>query len=86
MFPRLDEQLANLEAHLDQPQRDQLVDEAVNQLNDVLLALENILDRLLEVESYHELIDIVRSIIREQDILLERTRTQQKKKALDLLR
>ena len=54
--------------------------------DEILLALEGILQKMLELETYNELVDLVRELIRDQDDLSDRTRKEQKKSALELLK
>jgi hypothetical protein len=49
-----------------------------------LLELDDVLQKMLDLETYNELLDIVRDLIKEQSELLERTRQQQKKQLRDL--
>ena len=48
--------------------------------------MQLVLDRMLELETYNELIDLVRALISEQEALNEKTKKEQKKRALDLLK
>ncbi len=59
---------------------------AVEQADQVLLELENVLEKMLDLESYAELVDLIRSMIEDQAKLTDRTREQRKKSALDLLK
>ena len=58
---------------------------AVQQANAILLAMNQILEDMLDLETYNELLDIVRSIIEEQKALIKEKKKEQKKQVLDLL-
>jgi hypothetical protein len=97
MFPELDKRLARLVAPLegdaeklaaldsDDPQVVAAADDAVRQVNSILVAMNSILQQMLDLETYNELLDIVRSLIDEQERLMNETKKQQKKQILDLL-
>lgn len=59
-------------------------DEAINQANEVLLAMNDVLENMLDLESFNELLDLVRGIIRDQEKMILETKKQQKKQLLDL--
>ena len=52
----------------------------------MLLKLDEVLQRMLELETYNELIELVRDLIGEQDDLLEKTKEERKQQVLDLLK
>ena len=56
------------------------------QAETVLLKLDEVLQRMLELETYNELIELVRDLIGEQDDLLEKTKEERKQQVLDLLK
>lgn len=60
-------------------------EEAVQAANQLLAELNNVLESMLDIETYNELIEIVRSIIDDVDGVIEETRKQRRKNALDLL-
>ncbi len=87
MFPELSKVLGSLEQNIYQPQvADELTAEAIRQLDEILLAMESVRDKMLDLESYNELIDQMRALIRDQDDLIEKTKKRRKQSALDLLR
>ncbi len=87
MFPALNVQLKSLQQQLDDPAAsDQAVDLAVEMADAVLLELDKVLQKMLELESFNELMNIVRSLIEDQQEIIEKTKEEQKKGALDLLR
>jgi hypothetical protein len=58
---------------------------AVHQQADlVLLEMNKVLQKMLEYETYNELVDTLRKIISGQDELMEATKLQQKRAALGL--
>ena len=86
-FPRLIEKLVELEKLVGNEAREPAVAEETLQQTDQLLAdMQLVLDRMLELETYNELIDLVRALISEQEALNEKTKKEQKKRALDLLK
>ena len=86
-FPRLLEKLLELEKLVGDQAREPVVAEETLQQTDELLAnMQIVLDRMLELETYNELIDLVRALISEQEALNEKTKKEQKKRALDLLK
>ena len=96
-FPELDRRLVALVARLDEltrqdaagPQEDgatvTLAEAAVSQTNDILLAMEQVLQNMLDIEDYNELLDRVRDLIAEQEGLLDETKTLQKRQILELI-
>jgi hypothetical protein len=58
----------------------------LNQLDGVIVQLEGILAKMLDLESYNELVDLVRGIIQEQESLSEQTKQRQRENALELLK
>ena len=85
-FPSLQQTLQQLEQHVaEMPRRHQLSDQAVEQINRILAALEDILKHILRIETYNELLDIVRSILEDQEQLNKDTRQQQEEQVIDLL-
>ena len=59
---------------------------SLQQTDEVILAMEQVLAKMLDLESYNELLEIVRSLIRDQEVLEERTREEQRRQALELLK
>jgi hypothetical protein len=58
-------------------------DAALEQANVVLLAMHDVLDNMLDLESFNELLDLVRGIIHDQERMIIETKKQQKKQLLD---
>ncbi len=89
MFPVLDGRLERLRMHLEEARPEDEIRAAsvatVTQVDQILIQLEAVLEKMLELETYNELVELVRKMIRDQEDLTERTKEQQKKSALDLL-
>jgi len=92
-FPRLDEQLAALDALLRdlgaKPAGDQAAepaDLAIDQANVVLSELEAVLAKMQDLETYNELLDIVRDLLKDQGKLIERTQQERKRQTLEDLK
>ncbi len=87
MFPELDRRLELLEQKLNQGQAgDQTASAAVQQTDDILVELDKVLQKMLELETYNELINIVRSLLEEQKQITEQTKKQRVKQVRDLLK
>ena len=87
MFPELDRQLKDLEQKLTDPAAsDQAVDAAVQQADDILLELDKVLQKMLELETFNELMNIVRSLIEDQEQLIDKTKKARSSEALELLK
>ena len=86
-FPRLIEKLLELEKLVgDEDREPTMAEETLQQTDELLADMQLVLDRMLELETYNELIDLVRALISEQEALNEKTKKEQKKRALDLLK
>ena len=59
---------------------------AVDQANQILLELQAVLQKMMDLEDFNELLDIVRSLIDDQERLSTETKKEQKKAVLDLLK
>ena len=91
LFPELETRLEVLVAAMDQnidalaatgkedADTVAFADSALEQANDVLLAMQHVLDNMLDIESFNELLDLVRGIIRDQERMIIETKKQQKK-------
>jgi hypothetical protein len=94
-FPVWDKQLEQIIAQLsNRGAADPSVEDAelvkqteltLQQADKILLAFDAILQNMLDIESYNELLDIVRGLIEDQERLMNETKKQQKKQVLDLL-
>ena len=86
-FPALDTELIELETVIGRKsgQIDQAA-LALDRADVVLLKLTVVLDNMLELETYNELIDLIRSLIGDQEQINEKTQQERKKQVLDLLK
>ena len=87
MFPELEQQLQDLEQKLNDPSAsDPSVDAAVQQADNILLELDKVLQKMLELETFNELMNIVRSLIEDQAQLMDETKKARSSEALELLK
>jgi len=87
LFPQLEKQLKELEQSLTDPSAsDQAVDLAVQQADTILLELDKVLQKMLELETYNELMNIVRSLLEDQEQLIDKTKKARSSEALELLK
>ena len=87
LFPQLGATLKELELRLPDPSAgDQMADLAVQQTDTILLELENVLQKMLELETFNELMNILRSLIEDQDQVMDRTKKERASQARDLLK
>lgn len=85
-FPGLESQLRDLQARLADPvAAGPLQVAALAQADKILVEMKQVLDRMLELETFNEVLDMLRSVIVAQEKLNEATKTQQKQKAKALL-
>ena len=78
-FPSLDAQLAKLEELISKPERDSaaVADSAamsIEELDRVLLNLDQVLQKMLDLETFNELVDLVRALIEQQDEVTDETK------------
>jgi hypothetical protein len=79
-FQSLEKQLTDLEPVLeDASTGPPLAEKTVAQTNELIAQLDAILQKMLKLESYNEIIDLVRDMIREQQALRDETKRQQKR-------
>ena len=57
---------------------------SIQATENLLNRLNEVLQEMLDIESYNELLDLVRGMIKEQDELIRKTKDQKKKQLLDL--
>ncbi|MEX0977878.1 MAG: hypothetical protein WDZ48_03450, partial [Pirellulales bacterium] len=84
-FPKLHEQLKQLATQLSSPQAavpSQAA--AVAQIDAILIEMKQVLDKMLELETFNEVVDMLRQIIDAQQKVNDETRQQQKKNLRDL--
>jgi hypothetical protein len=93
-FPQLRRQITELErivmadetAALDLPVMRSAVKDAVATNDQILLQLSRVLEKMLDLESFNEILDLMRGLIQDQESLLEETEDAQKKRVLDLFK
>ncbi len=82
---RLQDQIAAMERAVDKGEiASETAGEAVETAEEVLLQLTAVLEKMLDLESYNEILDMVRELIDDQQRLLEETKEERKKRVLDL--
>jgi hypothetical protein len=85
-FVQLDERLARLETRHDDPtESSDLRDGAVEQTDRILKTMHDVLARMVELEDFNEAVQLLRSIIEEQEQLREAVRERRKAKLRQLL-
>ncbi|MDB4694935.1 polyketide synthase, partial [bacterium] len=60
--------------------------EAVSTAEDVILQLNAILEKMLDLETYNEVLDLVRQLMNDQTDLTDETKQERKKQVLDLFK
>jgi hypothetical protein len=96
-FPELDrrlEKLAEVIARLEQQKSLEKEDAttvaaaqaAIDQANQILNAMDDVLKKMMDLEDFNELLDIVRTLIEDQEKLMNEAKKEQKKAVLDLLK
>jgi len=84
---QLQEQIKGIEASLnDGEQAARQTADAVQTAEEVLLQLTAVLEKMLDLESYNEILDIVRELIEDEKALLNETKKEQKKRVMDLFK
>ena len=68
---------------LDDPEMGDLTNVAIEEMQLLLVDLDNILQEMLKFESYNELLDVVRELIKTQESLLEETDKERKRQAFE---
>ncbi len=85
-FVQLDERLALLEStHDDLAESPPLRDAAIVQTDTILKTMQQVLSRMIELEDFNEAVQLLRSIIEEQEQLREAIRERRKAKLRQLL-
>ncbi len=93
-FPRLDQLLFGLEEKLrlsppspaDPAPLTAAADDVLDQSTETIAQLEAVLKKMLDLETYNELVDLVRDLIRDQEVLRDRTTQERKRQALEDLK
>jgi hypothetical protein len=87
MLPELERRLESLQTSLEQSKFDvELRDRAKRQADTVLLNMQKVLDRMIELEDYNQMVEMLREIIKQQEQLRTQTEQRQKQKIRDLLK
>ena len=85
-FPELLNRLKTLENLLQKPLEAPAVqDQARDQADVILVEMKQVLDNMLELETFNEALDLLRSIIKSQEEVNQQTKDRQKSKLRDLL-
>lgn len=85
-FPPLEARLKQLSNHLAQPdlaQADRAA--ALQEMDRILVEMRAVLDKMLELETFNEVLDMLRQIIDAQEKVNEETKQKQKEKLKDLI-
>ena len=81
-FPKLDNSLEQLESLEDQITQAAAASDTVIQANAIVSRLESVLQEMVELETYNELIDLVRKLISDQEELSKETDKERKRRLL----
>ncbi len=86
LLPALGDELRAIQTNAaDQGLQDDAVRQALRNADEILVEMQKILDAMLELESYNEVVQMLREIIEEQDLIQERTKQQRQDKLRQLL-
>jgi len=81
---KLRDQIRSLEEEIGSDEQAELTQkDAVATADEVLLQLTAVLEKMLDLESFNEILDLVRGLIGDQEELLEETKEEQKKRIKD---
>jgi hypothetical protein len=84
---RLQQQLRMVEQGIGQPElARRRTEAAIQTTEEVLLELSAVLEKMLDLESYNELLDLVRGLIEDQEKLKEDTQRERKNRVKDLFK
>ena len=88
MFPQLDRYLAELEEVINNPEKGPSAARiVVAQADDVVVEMEVVLENMLKLEDYNELLKLVRGLLKDQEDLIDETKKERKNQLLgDLLK
>lgn len=87
MFKDLDEQLDHLHAQLTNPNtREASLAGSQQKMDEILVEMDTILARMLELETLNELIELIAAIIESQEDLTEQMKAERKRQLLDQLK
>ena len=86
LLPELEIRLQRLEkAFEEDAESDELLQEAKVQSDMIVEAMKQVLDRMLELESYNELVELLRGIVSDQKQLGEQTKQERREKLRSIL-
>ncbi len=86
MFPELERRLRVLQAQLTDPTAGLAAQAAAREQADAILVEMNlVLSRMVELETFNEVLDLLRGIISSQETINERTKQKQKEKLRNLI-
>jgi hypothetical protein len=78
-MPQLTAQLKLVEEHIEDPAATAPeLKKSIALADQVLIEMRRVLDRMLELETYNEVVTLLRDIISDQDQINKRTKEQQK--------
>ncbi len=84
---RLKQQIRAIEGSIEQPEQAlEQTEAAIQTADQVLLELTAVLEKMLDLESYNELLDLVRGLIQDQEQLKEDTQQERKNRVKDLFK
>ncbi|WP_372898104.1 polyketide synthase, partial [Stieleria sp.] len=82
---QLKQQIRAIEGSIEQPEQAlEHTEAAIQTADQVLLELTAVLEKMLDLESYNELLDLVRGLIQDQEQLKEDTQQERKNRVKDL--
>jgi len=85
LIPELEQRVVEYQGVFGEPESNQHRTETLIQTDVVLEAMQQVLDRMLELESYNELVELLRGIIRDQERVSEETQKLRREKLRSLL-
>jgi len=85
MFPELDARLETLRKALESSDKSDASLAALEQTEKILAEMESVLDKMIAIEDFNELLEIVRDILDEQKHLIDATKKEQQAELLKLL-
>jgi hypothetical protein len=84
MFPELNKRLADLQkVHADPQQGPPAAQLSLDETERVLTAMNNVLGQMMDLETYNELVDIVRGILKDQGQIIDDTKKQRRNVLFD---
>lgn len=82
-FPELDSILVRLETQYNETGSSKIAEEAIEQANTILVELNQVLDAMVDIESFNELMELVRGLIEDQEKLIDQTDKKRKEDFFD---